>query len=133
MDPLLRVILDIDEAVPVRNASGDVPDPVGDFIFQQEHGIAGTVDGQDRSPVPLSPEQTAVALEQVRKSLGQSVFLRRLSILPKLAESARALLSEDSVMRQWLEAAVAGDDEGMRAAIRKMIDPVTGDIAEPPN
>lgn len=138
MDPMLRHLFhDASEEEPINGT--DSLDPTGQVIFEHVHGLSATARTAQTLSVDLYSEKTVAAergattaltipeiekaLNTLREQLGarNPAFDNRFADLPKLLKAARIYCEETDFAREFLEAAVARDDQGMRSAVRKLV------------
>jgi hypothetical protein len=93
-------------------------DVVGDFFHEQQFGVPK--DGA--KPLPLTIEQIAKSLTSLRQALRTSPSSSRKELLAKLSAAAQEYCPENSFVCQFLKAAAAADDEGMKVAVKSLIE-----------
>jgi hypothetical protein len=118
MGSFMKTILGMGEDTSFADDPRPLADPIGDLFFKQQFGVPRP----GAAPEALTVEQTAAALEKLRAKLGDTAFAKKMRPrLTVLREGAEEYLSDDSFATQFLRAAVAGDDTGMRAAVKKFV------------
>jgi len=118
MDPILRDVLGDADDTPVRETPRDV---VGDLIFRQTYGF----DSPGSRPTPKTVAEISKSLENIRQEIGaRGPYAERFQKLgfdlAQMAASAEAC-DPGSLATEFLQAAAAGSDAGMKSAIRKML------------
>jgi hypothetical protein len=126
LDPELAHLLgDANDEPPITDDDSDF-DPVAAFRDQIQFGIPAR-GGDPSAPIKkLSVVEITDALNRVRQVIGagaHSALAGRLKKFPiaAMAQSAETYLEDDSPVRAFLKAASEGSDDGMKAAIRKII------------
>jgi hypothetical protein len=123
MDPLVQVVFGDAHEAPTREQPRD---SVGDLFFRETYGFHAP----GSRPTPKTVEEIAKALQNVRRAVsGEQPLSEILKFFP-LQQMADYSAANDpgTFASDFLTAAAAADDSGMRRAIRKLVHEFREDI-----